>query len=142
MAEQVYPESTEATISRWNAEDELPRLIDTQRLTIARMTAEIERLNDILDKRGQTIESLLHNAEFETARADLAESKVRYAAGASAKAAAFIRDGAARMRALVTVADRYSWADGVKIRHCCNTTTDQEHAPDCPVRMALEWLAP
>jgi len=140
MAEQVYPEITEATVTRWNAEDEPTRLIDTQRLTIARMTAEIERLNDILDKRGQTIESLLHNAEFETARADLAESKVRYAAGVSAKAAAWLRTAEARMRALVTVADRYSYADGVKIRHCCNTTADQEHAQDCPVRLAEEWL--
>ena len=142
MAEQVYPEVTEATISRWNAEDGAAGLIDTQRLTIARMTAEIERLNKALDIGVEQARRVRHEVDVQTARADLAESKVRYAAGVSAKAAAFIRDGAARMRALVTVADRYSWADGVKIRHCCNTTTDEKHAPDCPVRMAEEWLAP
>jgi len=135
MSETRYQTLPQATII---TRDAIDAACDLER----RLVDEIVLLNDALDIGAEQARRLRHEIDVQTARADLAESKVRFAVGANGKAAARLRTAEARMRALIITADRYSYADGVKIRHCCNTTTDQEHAADCSVRLAEEWLGP
>ena len=127
MAEQRYPRVEEVIIA--GAINALPDL-----------HAEIERLNAALDASAAQARHLRHEIDMQTARANLAESKLRWVGQQTLKRDARMRNAAGLLRELVSIATRYTWSDGIRWRHCCDSEHGRDHREDCAARRALEWL--
>ena len=127
MAEQRYPMTSEVAITRPGAQPDL--------------RAEIERLNTALDTSAEQARRLRHEIDTQTARADLAESKLRYAVGRNVARDTRMREIDTLLIALSADAMIRDYVDGARLCRHCGAGIGEPHGEHCPVRLAREWMA-